>query len=108
MKKPKNFPRGPFFYPIIGNIITLDKLRKETGYLVTALEKIANRYPNTQDVLGLKIGKDHVVFTLSMKAYKEVYLNQDFDGRPIGPFYETRTWNKRRGIIFTDQGRQKK
>lgn len=66
--------------------------------------KIAEQYPNTQDVIGLKIGKDRVVFTLSSKAFKEMYTNIDFDGRPTGPFYETRTWNKRRGIIFTDQG----
>ena len=104
MRKPKNFPNGPFFYPIIGNLLTIARLRKQTGFIVKTVMKIADEFPNTKDVVGLKIGKDRVVFTLTTKALKEVYTSQDFDGRPFGPFYETRTWNKRRGIIFTDQG----
>lgn len=104
MRKPKNFPNGPIFYPIIGNLLTVAKLRKETGFLIRAVMKIAEQYSNTKDVIGLKIGKDLVVFTMTTKALKEVYTCSDFDGRPFGPFYETRTWNKRRGIIFTDQG----
>lgn len=106
MRKPKNFPNGPIFYPIIGNLLTIAKLRKETGFFVRAVMKIAERYPNTKDVVGLKIGKDLAVVTMTIKAMKEVFTSSDFDGRPFGPFYETRTWNKRRGILFTDQGMQ--
>lgn len=104
MRKPKNFPNGPIFYPIIGNLFTIGKLRKETGFLIRAVMKIAEQYTNTKDVVGLKIGKDRVVFTLTTKAMKEMYTCQDFDGRPFGPFYETRTFNKRLGIVLTDQG----
>lgn len=28
--------------------------------------------------------------------------NEVMDGRPTGPFYETRTWNLRRGVLLTD------
>lgn len=28
--------------------------------------------------------------------------NEVMDGRPTGPFYETRTWNMRRGVLLTD------
>jgi hypothetical protein len=104
VKKPKNFPNGPFFYPLIGSIICLTKARKETKMLSTAITKIAKKYPNAKDVIGMKIGKDRVVFALSTKAFIEMYTNQDLDGRPKGPFYETRTWNLRRGLIFTDGG----
>ena len=30
-------------------------------------------------------------------------LNENLDGRPFGPFYETRTFNMRRGILLTDE-----
>ena len=38
------------------------------------------------------------------EALTEMMLNPDLDGRPFGPFYETRTWNLRRGVLLTDAG----
>lgn len=105
MKKPKNFPRGPFFYPIIGNALSMAKARKECGMLVKGVRKLADNFPNEKDLIGFKIGKDRIVFTLSAKSIVEAYMNQDLDGRPYGAFYETRTWNLRRGILMTDGGR---
>lgn len=29
-------------------------------------------------------------------------MNEECDGRPIGPVYEARTWGKRRGVLVTD------
>jgi hypothetical protein len=104
MKKPKNFPNGPFFYPIIGNALTLKKARVECGMLVKGIRKIANEYPNEKDLLAFKVGKDRIVFTLSSKAVVETYLNADLDGRPTGAFFETRTFNMRRGVVMTDGG----
>ncbi|KAG5675207.1 hypothetical protein PVAND_005131 [Polypedilum vanderplanki] len=102
MKKPKNFPHGPFFYPIIGNIVSVEKARRKAGMLTKGIMEIAKTIPGTTDLIGFKIGKDRVVFTLSTKAFMDMYTNQDLDGRPFGPFYETRTFNLRRGILFTD------
>jgi hypothetical protein len=104
MKKPKNFPRGPFFYPIIGNVLSVGRARKECGHLVKGIRKLAENYPNEKDLVAFKVGKDRIVFTLSAKSLIDTYTNQDLDGRPCGAFYETRTWNLRRGILMTDGG----
>lgn len=34
------------------------------------------------------------------EAIKEMSLSEDCLGRPTGPFYEMRTWNKRLGQFF--------
>jgi hypothetical protein len=92
MRKPKNFPPGPFWYPIIGSVVSVLKARKSTGMLINGILKIAANYPNLRNFVGFKIGKDRIVFAITTKGLTEMYMNQDCDGRPFGPFYETRTW----------------
>lgn len=41
-----------------------------------------------------------IVYT--SEAIKAMMSNELIDGRPTGPFYETRTWNMRRGVLLTD------
>lgn len=105
MRKPKNFPKGPLWLPIIGSALEISKARKETGMLIKGIEKIARSSSETRDVIGFKVGKDKVICTVSTKSFLEMSANPDFDGRPYGPFYETRTWNLRRGIVLTDGGK---
>ncbi|CRL00375.1 CLUMA_CG013643, isoform A [Clunio marinus] len=102
IRKPKNFPKGPSWLPIIGSALSIKKSRNETGMLVKGVKRIAEHYPDAKDVIGFKIGKDKVVITHSTEALIEMYTNPDIDGRPYGPFYETRTWNLRRGVLLTD------
>lgn len=104
MRKPKNFPTGPMWLPIIGSVYSLEKSRKKYGMLIKGVEKIANSYPEAKDVIGFKVGKDKIIFAVSTESFLEMSLNPDFNGRPRGPFYETRTWNLRRGILLTDGG----
>lgn len=104
MKKPANFPKGPIWYPVIGSALSVAKSRKDTGMLIKGIKKIADSYPKEKDVVGFKVGKDKIVFTISTESTMEMYTNPDLDGRPYGPFYETRTWNLRRGIVLTDGG----
>lgn len=104
MRKPKNFPPGPFFYPIIGSALRLKQARDDCGMLIKGIKKVASEYPGAKDCLGFKVGKDRIVFTMSSKSLLETYANTDLDGRPTGAFFETRTWNMRRGILMTDGG----
>lgn len=103
-KKPKNFPKGPFWFPIFGSAVKIEKCRRECGMLIRGVEKIARSSPETRDVIGFKVGKDKVVFAVSTDSIIEMCSNPDLDGRPYGIFYETRTWNLRRGIALTDGG----
>lgn len=104
MRKPRNFPKGPAWFPVIGSALRVAKSRQETGMLIKGIAKIAAEYPTEKNVVGFKVGKDKVVFSYSTESLLEMFMNPDLDGRPYGPFYETRTWNLRRGILLTDEG----
>lgn len=102
-KKPKNYPEGPSWLPILGSALTVKRAREKCGLLCKGLEEISKMYKIKNGLLGLKIGKDHLVVATTGDSLCEMMLNEDLDGRPTGPFYETRTWNSRRGVLLTDE-----
>ncbi|XP_040169523.1 probable cytochrome P450 303a1 isoform X2 [Anopheles arabiensis] len=101
--KPLNFPPGPKWYPIVGSALSIMNARNKTGMLCKAVEHIAQDYPDHRGVIGFKIGKDKAVMAINAESLKEMMNNEDFDGRPTGIFYETRTWGLRRGVLLTDE-----
>lgn len=100
--KPKKFPPGPKWVPILGSAAEVYKLREKTGYLYKAVKELSRTYCKDGAALGLKIGKDRIVMVNSLEANKEMLCNEDLDGRPKGIFYQTRTWGERRGVLLTD------
>ncbi|XP_053696988.1 probable cytochrome P450 303a1 [Sabethes cyaneus] len=100
--KPKNFPPGPKWYPIIGCALEIMNGRHKTGMLCRAINVIASRYKNN-GAIGFKVGKDKIVMAISGESLREMMNNEDLDGRPTGLFYETRTWGLRRGVLLTDE-----
>ena len=103
-RKPVNFPLGPKWFPIIGSALSISNARTKMGMLTKAIRMIAENYPGNRGIIGFKVGKDRVVMAINGEALTEMMLNPDLDGRPFGPFYETRTWNLRRGVLLTDAG----
>lgn len=99
-RKPKNYPPGPKWLPILGCALELNNLRKKTGYLVNATNELSKKYG---PVVGLKVGQDKQVICFSFEAIREMLTEEDISGRPNGFFYRARTWEKRRGILFTDE-----
>lgn len=99
-KKPQNYPPGPQWLPIIGCALELNNLRKKTGYLVDATNALSAQYG---PVLGLRIGQDKQVVCFSFEAIRQMLTDEDISGRPNGFFYQARTWEKRRGLLFTDE-----
>ncbi|KAK9500817.1 hypothetical protein O3M35_002007 [Rhynocoris fuscipes] len=100
-RKPKNYPPGPTWYPVVGSFLLIAKLRNDLGgYLYKATMSLREIYG---PIVGLRIGKDREVVCLDYNSIKEMLTNEDIDGRPQGPFYETRTWGKRRGLLLTDE-----
>lgn len=75
-------------------MLTVKRLRDQTGYLYKATAQLADAYG---PIIGLKVGKDKQVVCYGYKAIKEMLTKEELDGRPRGPFYETRTWGQRRG-----------
>lgn len=78
----------------MGSARELAQLRKETGYLYKACEKLVRQYG---PIVGLRVGKDRQVIVSGYEAIREMSSREDFDGKPRGPLYETRTFNMRRG-----------
>lgn len=78
-------------------MLVVKKLRDQTGYLYRATAELANTYG---PVVGLRVGKDRQVVCYGYAAIKEMLTKEELDGRPQGPFYETRTWGTRRGNNF--------
>lgn len=100
-RKPENFPPGPEWYPIVGSALSLTNIRNKTGMLCTGVIMLAKQYLH-RGALGFKVGKDLTVIAVTAESLKEMMTNEDLDGRPYGIFWETRTWNKRLGILLTD------
>lgn len=99
-RKPKNFPPGPRWLPLLGSALTVFKTRKKTGDLPRMANELAKKYG---PVLGLKIGIDKSVVVCGLSAIREFLLSDDLDGRPMGLFFEMRTFGLRQGLIMTDQ-----
>ena len=89
-----NYVTGPQWYPIVGSMFVVKKLRDQTGYLYKATADLAHAYG---PIIGLRVGKDKQVVCYGYSAIKEMLTKDELDGRPYGPFYETRTWGTRRG-----------
>lgn len=101
-KKPKKFPPGPNWLPIIGSALEVNKIREKTGYLYKSFKELSRLYSPDNHLLGIKIGKDRIVMVNSVEANKEMLYNEVIDGRPKGIFYQTRTWGERIGVLLTD------
>ncbi|XP_066260032.1 probable cytochrome P450 303a1 [Euwallacea similis] len=99
-RKPKNFPPGPRWYPLIGCALEVIKTRKKFEVLYEATAQMCLKYG---PVLGLKIGREPIVIMYGPAEIKEMSMSEDLLGRPLGPFFSMRTWNKRLGIILTDR-----
>nr|CAH7744053.1 unnamed protein product [Callosobruchus chinensis] len=99
MKKPKNYPPGPSFLPVVGNYLLYRSMHKKLGYHHLVWTYLDKKYG---DVVGMKLGRNYVVAASGPEAIKEVLTREDFDGRPDGFFFRLRTFGKRLGIVFSD------
>lgn len=79
-------------------MFAIKKLRDQTGFLYKATADLASIYG---PVVGLKVGKDRQVVCYGYQAIKEMLTKEEINGRPQGPFYETRTWGLRRGLFIS-------
>ncbi|XP_076236313.1 methyl farnesoate epoxidase [Calliopsis andreniformis] len=99
-KRPAKFPPGPRGLPIIGNILDLSKLMKETKYYNDALCRLADKYG---PIVGMRLGFDKPVIIVSGKAaVTEMLSRPEFDGRSNGFVFKFRCGGSQQGLLFTD------
>ncbi|XP_044256231.1 probable cytochrome P450 305a1 [Tribolium madens] len=100
VKKPLNFPPGPYWLPFVGNLPQLKKLSKSLGGQHLALSHLAKEYDT--NVLGLKLGNDYVVTVFTYPLIRDVLISEEFEGRPDNFFLRLRCMGKKRGITCTE------
>lgn len=87
---------GPRWYPIIGSALEVARLRKKTGFFSETCNYLEKIYG---PIIGLKIGNDHIVVLNNFESMRSMIMNENCDGRPVGPVYDSRTFGKRQGEI---------
>ncbi|KAG5683596.1 hypothetical protein PVAND_012869 [Polypedilum vanderplanki] len=97
-RKPNQFPPGPKFLPIVGNINILRHI-KVLKFHHLLWHHISKLYG---PVVGLKFFHKYVVIVSSKEAIREVYSRDELNGRPDGFFFRVRTFERRLGVVFTD------
>ncbi|XP_077291982.1 methyl farnesoate epoxidase-like [Arctopsyche grandis] len=98
-RRPSNFPPGPNWLPFVGNITTIAKKLKITGYHHLVWDDMIKTYG---PIVGLKLGKRKVVLISDTDLIKEVSIRDEFQGRPDGFYWRLRAQGGRLGIVFND------
>ncbi|XP_067211292.1 methyl farnesoate epoxidase-like [Linepithema humile] len=99
-RKPKGFPPGPRWWPILGCALEMTRIRREVKYMYKICLNLRDRYG---PIVGLKIGKTRVIVANDLQSMQAILVNEDCDGRPAGILQKLRTSGVRRGIIMTDK-----
>ncbi|KAI8431030.1 hypothetical protein MSG28_001102 [Choristoneura fumiferana] len=93
--KPKKYPPGPRWLPMVGSSNAVQKLTKFYGSQWKALSHLAKEY--SSEVLGLKLGSDLVVVVYGDRNIRQVFIDTEFEGRPDSFFIKLRCFGKRMG-----------
>lgn len=61
-RKPRNFPPGPPWFPIVGCGIALELKRRKKRMLWRAIEELGQEFDKeNKGIVGFKVGKDRMV-----------------------------------------------
>ncbi|KAJ0184116.1 hypothetical protein K1T71_000539 [Dendrolimus kikuchii] len=98
--KPKKFPPGPIWYPIIGSSNVMKRMQQKHGSQFKGLLELAKEY--STDVLGLKLGQELLVVVYGQKNVRQAFTDKALEGRPKSYFLKLRCFGKRLGITSAD------
>ncbi|XP_065222911.1 probable cytochrome P450 305a1 [Planococcus citri] len=98
--KPSKCPPGPCRWPIVGNTFLMKKLSEKLGGQYKALIKLHQDYKS--NIISLKLGSDEYIVVFGRKLVQQVFIRNEFQGRPDDFFIRLRTMGSRKGITMTD------
>lgn len=98
-RRPVNFPPGPSWLPVMGNLLLILQLHSICGFYHLAWHHLAKKFG---PVVGLKIGRERLIIVSGNETIRQLYAADEFTGRPDGFFFRLRSFEKRLGVVFTD------
>lgn len=93
--KPKNFPPGPPFVPVLGSILFIPK---KLLHLTMAGEWRRKYGP----LVGLFLGSKLAVAVCGPNEVLEVLRREEFQARPDDILFRDRAFDKKLGVVFSD------
>ncbi|KAI4500460.1 hypothetical protein M0802_004422 [Mischocyttarus mexicanus] len=97
--RPRYFPPGPPWLPIIGCLVAFKRLQSKFGFTHLACKQLEKSYG---PIVGLKLGRQKVVCISTYNLVKEALLRDEFNGRPESFFFTVRSFGKKKGVLFTE------
>ncbi|CAH0383076.1 unnamed protein product [Bemisia tabaci] len=98
-RRPPNFPPGPKWLPVIGNLYAVQKRLAKMKFLHLVFTELAEKYG---PVVGLRLGLFRVIIVSDYDSIRQVLTKDEFVGRPQGFIFRLRSFGKRHGLVFTD------
>ncbi|XP_015598467.1 probable cytochrome P450 305a1 [Cephus cinctus] len=98
--KSKNYPPGPYSWPLVGNIYQLRKLACTHGGQHLALLELSRRY--SSDVIALRLGRQNMIAVSGYEGIQTILNGQEYEGRPWNEFIKIRNMGMRKGITMSD------
>ncbi|CAG9826006.1 unnamed protein product [Diabrotica balteata] len=96
--KPKNYPPGPTWYPIVGTVLEVKKLLKTFKSQHLTQLYLSKKYKS--DVIGLRNGNENVVVVFNHAAIKAIFKREEFLARPKNFFFYLRNMGMIKGITI--------
>ncbi|KAB0792147.1 hypothetical protein PPYR_14106 [Photinus pyralis] len=98
--KPRNFPPGPKWLPMVGSLPFLKRLSIKLGSQHRALTEMSKQFKT--NVLGLKLGGEIMISVEDYETIREVLTCEQYDQRPNNFFIRLRTLGTCKGITCAE------
>ncbi|XP_020293825.1 probable cytochrome P450 305a1 [Pseudomyrmex gracilis] len=96
-QKRRNYPPGPFSWPLIGNLFYVRKLTKELGAQYLAFDYLSKKYKS--NVINLQLGANVVVINDS-KLMHNLMQKDEFNARPWNTMSKLRNMGMKKGLTM--------
>ncbi|XP_043286693.1 probable cytochrome P450 305a1 isoform X2 [Venturia canescens] len=92
--------KGPFQWPIIGNLRFIRKLSLQYRGQHQAFIELSRRY--SSNLISIRLGRSSIIVVSGFENIQKVFTSEVFDGRPWNEFIKLRNMGLKKGITMAD------